>query len=235
MLEFSRLPESDLRSAAASAGLKKGDVCHYEWEHWLDEKGQRALLGAVYTAEWAYYDERQNIGWVMPSPIGLAVLGLGPLPEAPTLAKELKADSNLAIYAGAGLDFDTLASLFRFCKIKRIDQLIEFQVDPRRLKQIPAAAKDLRSTLAALAPLPSFLAAALQTESSLGGKIGIRYCSALVKPATAEALAAIRQHPQLKGYLEPGAPPEYLLVKPNSEPDNFMRRCEALGFEIESL
>ena len=235
MHDFCQLPDSDLKSMAVSAGLKKDDVSRNEWAHWLNEIGQRALLSALGTAEWVYYDERQKVGWVFPSPIGLGLLGLGSLPEAPRLATELKADSNLAIYAGAGVELGIVATLCRFCKIKRIDQLIEFQVDPKRLKELPSANTDLRAALANLDLMPSSLSAALRTESALGGKIGVRYCSALVKPATAEAVAAIRQHPQLKGYLEPGAPPGFLLVKPGSNPDNFIRRCEALGFEIESL
>lgn len=233
MHDFCQLPDSDLKSVAVSVGLKKDDVSRNEWTHWLSEAGQRALLSALYTAEWAYYGERQKVGWVFPSPIGLGLMGLGPLPEAPRLATEFKADTNLALYAGAGVELGTLATLCRFCKIKRIDQLIEFQVDPKRLKELPSANTELRAALANLDPMPPSLSVALQTESSLGGKIGVRYCSALVKPATAEAAAAIRQHPQLKGYLEPGAPPGFLLVKPGSNPDNFLRRCQALGFEIE--
>jgi hypothetical protein len=235
MHDFCQLPDSDLKSVAVSAGLKKSDVSRDEWAHWLNKAGQRALLSALYTAEWVYYDERQKVGWVFPSPIGLGLLGLGPLPEAPRLATEFKADSNLAIYAGTGVELATLATLCRLCKIKRIDRVMEFQVDPKRLKELPSANTELRAALAHLDPMPPSLSAALQTETSLGGKIGVRYCSALVKPATAEAAAAIRQHPQLKGYLEPGAPPGFLLVKPNSNPDNFLRRCQALGFEIESL
>ncbi len=235
MLDFSRLPETDLKSVAVDAGIRNGQMRRFDWEPWLDERGQRALLSALYTAEWLYYDEWQGVGWVFPSPIGLGLLGLRQLPEAPTLAKALKSDSNLAIYAGAGLELDTLATLLRCCKIKRIDQLVELQVDPKVLKATPSASPALRATLADLEPLPSSLAAILQTESPLGGKIGIRYCSALVKPATPEAVAAIRQHPQLKGYLEPGAPPGFLLIKPGSNPGNFIRRCQALGFEIESL
>src|ERR1700733_12063707 len=134
MHAFCQLPDSDLKSVAGRAGLKKDDVSRREWAHWLNEAGQRALLSALYTAEWAYYAERQKVGWVFPSPMGLGLLSLGPFPEAPRLATELKADSNLAIYAGAGVEMATLAALCRFCKIKRIDQLIEFQVDPKRLK-----------------------------------------------------------------------------------------------------
>jgi len=48
-------------------------------------------------------------------------------------------------------------------------------------------------------------------------------------------VSAIRQHPQLKGYLEAGAPPGYLLIKPSSYLDRFIQRCRALGFEIGSL
>ena len=43
------------------------------------------------------------------------------------------------------------------------------------------------------------------------------------------------QHPQLKGYLEPGAPPGYLLLKSRSDPDNFVRRCQDLGFDVHTL
>lgn len=235
MLKFCQLPESALKNLAAGAGLKKDDVSLYHWEHWLDKKGQHALLSALYTAEWAYYGEQQKVGWVVPSPIGLGLLGLGPLPEAPFLATELKADSNLAIYAGAGVEVATLSTLCRFCKIKRIDQFIEFQVDPKRLKEFPDANTELRATFAKLDRMPPWLSAVLQTKTSLGGRLGVRYCSALVKPATTEAAAAIRQHPKLKSFLEPGAPPGFLLVKAGSNPNNFLRRCQTLGFEIESL
>ena len=186
----------------------------------------------------AYYDEQQKTGWIMPSPLGLGLLGLGPLPRIPVLSKELKADSNLAIFAGAGLDFEKLISLFRFCKIKRIDQFIEFQVNPKRLREMPSrssAGEELRAVLNVLEPLPAAFAVVLQDETKLGGKVAIRYCSALVKLETPEALSAVRQHPQLKGYLEAGAPPGYLLVKSTSNPDTFVRRCRALGFEVGLL
>jgi hypothetical protein len=65
--------------------------------------------------------------------------------------------------------------------------------------------------------------------------VRLRWCSALVKPESAEVLAAIREHPKLKGYLEPGAPPGYLLIKSRSDPSNFVRRCQDLGFQVEML
>ena len=47
--------------------------------------------------------------------------------------------------------------------------------------------------------------------------------------------AAIRSHPKLKGYLEPGAPAGYLLIKAQSSPENFAHRCQLLGFKVKSM
>ena len=90
----------------------------------------------------------------------------------------------------------------------------------------------MRAVLRELAPLPATVEDVLATKSKAGGKIGIRGCSALLKPENAETLKAIREHPRLKGYLEPGAPPGYLMLKSRSNPDNFLLRCEDLGFEL---
>jgi hypothetical protein len=35
--------------------------------------------------------------------------------------------------------------------------------------------------------------------------------------------------------LEPGAPPGYLLLKSRSNPDNFVRRCQDLGFDVHTM
>ena len=155
MHDFCELPDPDLKTFATIAGLKKGDVACNDWEHWLSEKGQKTMLSALYTAEWAYYAERNKTGWMFLSPLGLAVLNLGSMPPSPRLAKELKAASNLAVFAGAGLDFDTLVPLFRHGKIKRIDQIFEFQIDPRRLREGHSnAGTELRSSPCQSRPLP---------------------------------------------------------------------------------
>ena len=46
---------------------------------------------------------------------------------------------------------------------------------------------------------------------------------------------AIRQHSRLKGYLEAGAPKGYLLIKPGSNPHNFVQRSKELGFRVTLL
>jgi hypothetical protein len=92
-----------------------------------------------------------------------------------------------------------------------------------------------RQALRALEPLPSPVADLLGTKPTVGGKVGIRWCSAVIRPESPEVLAAIREDPQLKGYLESGAPPGYLLIKSRSRPDNFVRRCQDLGFAVHML
>ena len=51
-------------------------------------------------------------------------------------------------------------------------------------------------------------------------------------PENDEVAKAIRQHPRLKGYLVPNAPPGMLLIKLESDPGNFLTRCRELGFEV---
>lgn len=236
--DFGQLPKDDLIRTAQKLGLEKDDVDSYGWKYWLDDKGQRALIAALGTAEWAYRAEHEKTGWYYASPIGLAMLGLeSPLPT-PDLATVFKAQPDLSVFAGAGLAREKLVPLFRYGTIKRIDQVYEFRLDRKRLTESSSTrspGKELREAFSELEPLPSTVAALLATKSKVGGKVGIRWCSALVKPEGAEALAAVREHPQLKGYLEPGAPPDYLLLKSRSNPDNFVRRCQELGFEVNSM
>ena len=235
--DFTRLPQDDLVQAAEGLGLEVDSVDVAGWRLKLDGRGQKALVAALYTSEWAYYAEHETTGWWFASPTGLAMLGLGPPPPAPDLATVFQVQPDLSVFAGAGLGWETLVPLFRHATIRRIDQVYEFRLDRKRLAGSPsgsAPGEELREALRALEPLPSSVADLLATKSKVGGKVGIRWCSALVKPENPEVLAAIREHPQLKGYLEPGAPPGYLLIKSRSNPDNFVQRCQDLGFAVHT-
>ena len=236
--DFTRLPQDDLVRAAHALKLGVDSVDVAGWPLRLDARGRKALVAALYTAEWAYYAEHEETGWWVPGPTGLAMLGLGPPLPAPELATVFKALPDLSVFAGAGLSWEALVPLFRHATIKRIDQVYEFRLDRKRLAGSPAGSapgEELRESLRPLGPLPSPVADLLGTKSKVGGKVGIRWCSALVKPESPEVLAAIREHPQLKGYLEPGAPPGYLLLKSRSNPDNFVRRCQDLGFDVHTI
>jgi hypothetical protein len=236
--DFTRLPQDDLVRAARGLGLEVDGVDVAGWQLKLDTRGRKALVAALYTAEWAYYAEHEKTGWWFASPTGLAMLGLGPPPVAPELATVFRVQPDLSVFAGAGLGRESLVPLFRHATIRRIDQVYAFRLDRKRLAGSPsgrAPGEELREALRALEPLPSSIADLLGTKSQVGGKVGIRWCSALVQPEGPEVLTAIREHPQLTGYLEPGAPPGYLLLKSRSNPENFVRRCQDLGFAVHTL
>jgi hypothetical protein len=236
--DFTLLPPDDLIQAARELGLAMDDVDIARWKKRLDARGQKALVAALYTAEWAYYAEHKTTGWWFAGATGLAMLGLAPPPSAPELATVFKAQPDLSVFAGAGLGWEKLVPLFRYGTIQRVDQVYEFRLDRKRLAGSPssrAPGEELREVFRALEPLPPTVADLLATRSKVGGKVGIRWCSALVKPESADVLAAIREHSQLKGYLEPGAPPGYLLLKSRSNPDNFVRRCQNLGFDVHVM
>ena len=238
--DFARLPEEDLIQAARGLGIADDRVDVAAWRKRLDARGQKALVKALYTSEWAYYAEpkKTKTAWFFASPIGVAMLGLEPSPPAPELATVFKVQADLSVFAGAGLAWRKLVPLFRYGTIKRIDQIYEFRLDRRRLAGSPSPTspgEELREVFRELEPLPPPVADLVATKSKVGGQVGILRCSALVKPESPEVLAAIRNHPQLKGYLEAGAPPGYLLIKSRSNPDNFVGRCQALGFDVRLI
>jgi hypothetical protein len=236
--DFATLPADDLVNAARGLDLKTQADHVQGWRNWLDLTNSKILLAALGIAEWIYWDEHKKTAWIYASPIGLGMLGVEKTPPAPELATTFQALPDLSVFAGAGLAHEKLVPLFRHCVIKRIDQVYEFKLDRKRLAQAPATtspAGELREALKELDPLPNPIVSLLEKKAKLGGVIGIRYCSALVKPEGTDVLAAIRAHPRLKGYLEPGAPSGYLLIKSQSRPDNFMWRCQELGFKVKLI
>jgi hypothetical protein len=238
LLEFAQLPAADLIKAARALKLKLTEQDCARWSHWLNDRRQKAVLQALYTAEWAYFTPQGDgrTGWLAASPTALGMLGLaGPLP-APSLSKDLVVQSDKHVLAGAGLPVEKLVPLFRWCTIKRIAGVFEFELNPKRMAQSPAGmspAEELEKVCEGLA-LPPTVKDTLKTESKLGGEVSIRGCSALIK-GEKEVLEAIRAHPKLKGYIEAGAPPGYLLIKAQSNPNNFVFRCRQLGFVVKQM
>ncbi len=238
MRRLAELPAKDL--SASAKGLKLGvtEARAAAWQDWLDEKGQKALLSAVYLAEWAYVAEREKTEWVFPSPVGLAMLGLGPLPGVEPLPDTLTVQSDLSVFAGAGLPLEKLIPLFRHCRVGRIDRVFRLHLDRKLLKAAPAdhpPGEELREVFPDPSSLPPTVADLLEAKPVLGGVLEIRGCSAVVKPPSPEVLDAIRKHPRLKNYLETKPPPGYLLIKANADPLNFIARCRELGFEVRRV
>ena len=232
---FSRLPEDDLVRLAGELDIKAAAIKPDAWTYWVDLKEGEVLTEALATSEWLNAEEIDRVLWVFPGEVGLWSLGLGK-PLAPyKLPSDLKAGPRATVLAGTGGDRPTLVTLFRHCKIRKVGEICEFQLERKRLAQEPAGVspgEELRKALKSIDPLPDEIAKILGTESEVGGEIVIHGCCALVKPENARVLQAIRRHPSLKNYIETGGPHGYLLIKPNAQPYNFIERCRALGFKI---
>ncbi|MGH9395304.1 MAG: hypothetical protein ACRD18_00420 [Terriglobia bacterium] len=238
LLDFSKLPYQDLIDLGKRLGLKKHQCNAGGWDSWLDERGQQALVSALYVSSWAYTVVHQKQRWICLSDTARIILGLVAPPELPAPVVDLKVLPNLCVLAGADLPPDKLVPLFRHCKIKRIDRVIEFQLDKRQLREttsLKPLAWNLREVLEESGPLPATVDSLLGQRPAGGGEIRIRTCSAIVQPESADVLDAIRQHSRLKGYLEARAPAGYLLIKQQSNPSNFIQRCKELGFNVTLL
>ncbi len=195
-------------------------------------------MDAVGIAEWGYYEQVERTVWLITSPMGMGMLGLDALPPPPNLDQTFKAMADLRIVAGAGLAREKLIPLFRHCEIAKLNEVFEFRLDRKRLALAPAetpVGEELHKALQELDSLPLTITELLGTKSKLGGEIAMAYCTAIVKPENAAVLKAIREHPKLKNYLAPHSPPGYLIIKENSDPDNFIFRCRELGFTVKSL
>lgn len=237
LLAFSQLPAEDLQLACQQLGFVDKPAVT-AWQAWLNGQGQQAVLSALYLCSWAYVEEHQKQKWFFVNEVGRCMLGLDEAPPMPPPLTELKVLANLCVLAGVDLPLTTLVPLFRYCKIKRLDRLVEFQFDKRQLADLPSqtsAQEELLAVLQPAGPLPATISNFLSGKRAVTGSLGIRGCSAIIKPENAAVLEAIRAHRRLKGYLETGAPPGYMLIKEQSNPHEFVRRCQELGFTVTSL
>ncbi|MEW6375951.1 MAG: hypothetical protein AB1502_09225, partial [Thermodesulfobacteriota bacterium] len=237
-LAFSRLPEKELIALAKNLAIRDADLSVYQWKDWLDPKGQQALIRALFDAGWAYVDEQQKIDWFSLNHIGRIILGLESPSPRPLKAENFRVLPNLCVFAGADLPVEKLIPLFRYCRIKRIDRIFEFQLDRKAMNEMPSrtsGGRELLNLLKELEPLPSGIRSLLEEKPEIDGVLRIQACSAIVKPENPAMLSTIRNHSKLKGYIDPGGPPGYLLVKSKSNPANFIKRCRDYGFKVKPL
>jgi len=237
-LAFSRLPEKELIAMAKYLAIRDVDLSVYQWKDWLDHKGQQALIRALFDAGWAYVDEQQKIDWFSLNHTGRIILDLESPSPRPLKAEDFRVLPNLCVFAGADLPVEKLIPLFRYCRIKRIDRIFEFQLDRKAMNEMPSrtsAGRELLNLLKELEPLPSGIRSLLEEKPEIDGVLCIQACSAIVKPENPAMLSIIRNHSKLKGYIDPGGPPGYLLVKSTSNPANFIKRCREYGFEVKPL
>ena len=74
----------------------------------------------------------------------------------------------------------TLNILFRYCRIVKIDRVVEFRFDKKVMQEIPSKTsvnQELLDALKEAGPLPSTVKAFLEDKKQVGG--AIRVCSPL--------------------------------------------------------
>jgi hypothetical protein len=232
------LAEKELIALAKYLAIRDADLSVYQWKDWLDPKGQQALIRAIFDAGWAYVDQQQKIDWFLLGCTGRIILGLDSSPPMPLKAEDFRVLPNLCVFAGADLPVEKLILLFRYCRIKRINRIFEFQLNRKAMNEMPSrtsAGRELLNLLKELEPLPPGVRSLLEEKPEIDGVLRIQACSAIIKPENLAMLSAIRNHNKLKGYIDPGGPPDYLLVKSTSNPANFIKRCREYGFEVKPL
>ncbi len=238
LCEFAKLPARDLARLSRSVGKGLPEKLFAGNDALLAEKGQRAFLNALYSCEWAYVAEFQEKTWFFASDTARLLLGLDDPPPPAAQHRELEVTANRLVRAGIDLTPEQLVPLFRYCRIRRVGEVCEFQLDAKQMSELPSessAGAELRAVLEPAGPLPQRVADLLAGARSVDGGMEVRLCRAIVKPENAEVLAAIRKHRRLKGYLEPEAPDGYLLIKPQSDPWNFVQRCRDAGFTVKTV
>ncbi len=239
LLQFSNLPERVLKQQRDELGIEfKKMLFISSWNDWLDKKGQDALLSSLYACRWVYVFDEDDKEYIYLNTNGRMALGIDkPLVEE-SHYKELRVLSDFTVYAGSNLPPENLIPLFKFCEVKKIDRVFEFRISKKALKNAPSKTSPLEELHRAFPgdedipqPVRSFFE--IEDQPKPQGALHIRYCSAIVVPDNPELLGHIRAHPKLKGYIAPHSPKGLLMIKPESNPDNFYRRCKEYGFDIK--
>ena len=240
LLAFSELPRQNLEKAAGELATTLGD--RVAGSYWFDTPGQKAFISALSSVGGlSHVDDNDKRSWAYLTDDLYVILGLKSAKAKEAIAKEFVVQSDLTVVAGCHHPLDTLAMLCRFGTIASKGQTLTFKLDAKTIKE-SAHDKEAMTAFRKLleshqAKLPSTVDSLLSSGKAGGelGKLQIRGCRALIKPATPELLTAIREHRRLKGYLMADSPPGYLLIKENSDPFNFSKRCREGGFDVEFL
>ena len=198
--DFARLPEDDLIQAARGLGIADDRVDVAAWKKRLDARGQKALVAALYTSEWAYYAETKKRRRAGSSPARSAwpCWDSGRHPPHRNSPRSSRSSPTFPSSPVPGWPGRSSCPCSATARSSGSTRSTSSGSIGKRLAGSPSTdspGEELREVFRELEPLPPAVADLLATKSKVGGKVGIRWCSALVKPESPEVLAAIRDHP----------------------------------------
>jgi hypothetical protein len=141
-----------------------------------------------------------------------------------------------ALRVGAETTVAALLGLSGFAEIGRVTDQLDLLLTPPSLARAVSAgveADTLRARIEAVAPLPDTISRMLVQASVVIGKATLAGASGFLWVDDVEVRELLRtRRPASELFVDP-SPPSGLLIAPDVDLDRLVRRCRALGVEIE--
>ncbi|MEJ7733638.1 MAG: hypothetical protein WKG00_31140, partial [Polyangiaceae bacterium] len=141
-----------------------------------------------------------------------------------------------ALRVGAKTTVAALLGLSGFAEIGRVTDQLDLLLTPPSLARAVSAgveADTLRARIEAVAPLPDTISRMLVQASVVIGKATLAGASGFLWVDDVEVRELLRsRRPASELFVDP-SPPSGLLIAPDVDLDRLVRRCRALGVEIE--
>lgn len=141
-----------------------------------------------------------------------------------------------ALRVGAETTVAALIGLCGFAEIGRVENQLDLLLTPPSLARAVSAgveADTLRARIEAVAPLPDTISRMLVQASVVIGKATLSGASGFLWVEDTEVRELLRtRRPASELFVDP-SPPAGLLIAPDVDLDRLVRRCRALGVEIE--
>jgi hypothetical protein len=141
-----------------------------------------------------------------------------------------------ALRVGAETTVAALLGLSGFAEIGRVTDQLDLLLTPPSLARAVSAGVEadiLRARIEAVAPLPDTISRMLVQASVIIGKATLAGASGFLWVDDVEVRELLRtRRPASELFVDP-SPPSGLLIAPDVDLDRLVRRCRALGVEIE--
>ncbi len=138
---------------------------------------------------------------------------------------------------GATAKVGAVLALGAFAEVGRVGAELELLLTPQALARALSAgieSDSLRTRIEAVAPLPDTLSRLLIQASVVIGRASLASCSGFLWIEDPEIRELLRtRRPAAELFCDP-SPPGGLLVQPDVDTERLVRRCRALGVEVEA-
>jgi len=233
---FAELPVDDLLELGRLAGLDPASLPCDQWGKWLGGKRHALMVEVIGLRRWwiGLGDSRNPL--IVLSSEAQAVFGIIPWEqcELPPARELVSVQSDRSVFAGINAPASVLATMIKYSKVRILGDVCEMTLDPKMIKEGVNAAEELKDALFGIKDLPHTVSNLIFSPQSAAPSASVKYqyCSMIIKTSAADAIA---RHSKLKNYISRKLEADYLLIKYDSNPENFLKRCIECGFNVEPL